>query len=135
MPKEMYLNIPVKDLQRSIDFYTALGFSFNQQFTDEKAACMIVESNIYIMLLKEEFFKTFTNKDIANPHQTTGALIGISADSKDAVDTLVNKAKEAGGSSPMPQQDHGWMYGHGFTDLDGHMWEILYMDPAGPPQQ
>ncbi|MCB9047316.1 MAG: VOC family protein [Chitinophagales bacterium] len=132
MNRQIYVNLPVKDLDITMKFYSALGFSFNEQFTDEKAACMVVSDNIFVMLLREEFFKTFTKKEIADATKNTEAILAISAESREEVDIVLNKALAAGGTSPMPSQDHGWMYGRGFTDPDGHMWEIIYMDPAGP---
>lgn len=134
MAKQIFLNLPVKDLNKSVDFFTQLGFSFNPQFTDDKAACMIIGENIYAMLLLEEFFKTFTKKPIADAKQTTEVLIAIDAESRAAVDEMVRKAVAAGGSIYGDTQDHGWMYGHSFADLDGHQWEILYMDANAIPQ-
>jgi len=132
MNRQIFVNLPVKDLDRTMAFYSALGFTFNEQFTDEKAACMIIGENIFAMLLREEFFKTFTKKEIADATKVTEAILAISSESRTVVDDMVEKAIGAGGTSPMPSQDHGWMYGRSFTDPDGHMWEILYMDPAGP---
>lgn len=133
MNRQIYINLPVKDLQRSMTFYSRLGFTFNSRFTDEKAACMIVGENIFVMLLLEEFFRTFTRKGIADAHATTEAILAISADSRQAVDEMVDRAIDAGGSSLLPAQDHGWMYGRGFADVDGHMWETLYMDASALP--
>jgi predicted lactoylglutathione lyase len=136
MPKQIYVNLPVKNLKKSIDFFTALGFSFNPQFTDEKAACLIInEGNIYAMLLTEPFFKTFTKKNVADAKKTTEVLIAINVDSKEAVDDLVKKAVAAGGSVYTDPADHGWMYQHSFADPDGHQWELLYMDESKLPQQ
>lgn len=134
MAKQIFLNLPVKDLNKSVEFFTKLGFSFNPQFTDEKAACLIIGEHIYAMLLLEEFFKTFTKKSIADAHKTTEVLIAIDAESRSAVDEMVQKAVAAGGSIYADTQDHGWMYGHSFADLDGHQWEILYMDESAIPQ-
>ena len=129
MPKQIFLNLPVKDLKRSIDFFTQLGFSFNLQFTDEKAACLIInEGSIYVMLLTEPMFKNFTKKKIADATKTTEVLIAIDMETKEKVDELVNKAAEAGGSIYADPQDHGWMYQYGFADPDGHQWELLFMD-------
>jgi len=133
MAKQIFVNIPVKDLNIAIEFYSHLGFIFNPQFTDENATCMIVSEDIMIMLLKEEFFKTFTPKPIANAKQSTEVIICISAERREEVDKFVRLAIEAGGKALMPKQDHGWMYGHGFEDLDGHMWEIGYMDMSAFP--
>lgn len=134
MAKQIFVNIPVKDLNVAIKFYTHLGFTFNQQFTDENATCMIVSENIMVMLLREEFFQKFTPKPISNAKESTEVLICISAESRDEVDQYVRLAIEAGGKALMPVQDHGFMYGHGFEDLDGHMWEISYMDMSALPQ-
>jgi len=129
MPKQIFVNLPVKDLKRSIDFFTQLGFSFNLQFTDEKAACLIInEGSIYVMLLTEPMFKNFTKKKIADATKTTEVLIAIDMETKEKVDELVNKAAEAGGSIYADPQDHGWMYQYGFADPDGHQWELLFMD-------
>ncbi|MFN0254315.1 VOC family protein [Pedobacter ureilyticus] len=134
MAKQIFVNIPVKDLNVAIEFYTKLGFTFNQQFTDENATCMIVSENIMIMLLRDEFFKQFTPKAISNAKESTEVLICISAESREEVDQYVRLAIEAGGKALVPKQDHGWMYGHGFEDLDGHMWEISYMDMSALPE-
>ena len=134
MAKQIFVNIPVKDLNVAIEFYTKLGFTFNQQFTDENATCMIVSENIMIMLLREEFFQQFTPKAIAKAKESTEVLICISAESREEVDQYVSLAIAAGGKALMPKQDHGWMYGHGFEDLDGHMWEISYMDMSALPK-
>ena len=128
MNKQIFINLPVKDLDKSKAFFTALGYSFNPQFTDQNAACMIIaEDSIYAMLLVEDFFKTFTAKKIANAHEVTEALICLSCDSREEVDALVAKAIAAGGSAPRAPQDHGFMYAHGFEDIDGHIWELAYM--------
>jgi predicted lactoylglutathione lyase len=134
MAKQIFLNLPVKDLQKSITFFTKLGFTFNPQFTDEQATCMIISDNIFAMLLVENRFKDFTKKPIADAHQTTEVLIAIDAESSVAVDEMVQKAVAAGGSIYADPQDHGWMYGHSFADLDGHQWEILYMDASAIPK-
>jgi uncharacterized protein len=134
MATKIFVNLPVKDLNKSIAFFTRLGFSFNPQFTDDKATCMIISENIFAMLLVEPFFKTFTKKEIADAHRTTEVLIALDAASRDDVKNMVQKAIEAGGSSYMEPQDHGWMYQHSFADLDGHQWEILFMDEGAIPQ-
>lgn len=134
MPSKIFVNLPVKDLKRSIDFFTHLGFSFNQQFTDDKAACLVInDGSIYAMLLTEPMFKTFTKKEIADASKTTEVLIAIDADSREQVDELVKKAVEAGGSIYSEPADHGWMYQHSFADPDGHQWEVLYMDESKLP--
>lgn len=134
MPSKIFVNLPVKELKRSIDFFTHLGFSFNQQFTDDKAACLVInDGSIYAMLLTEPMFKTFTKKEIADASKTTEVLIAIDADSREQVDQLVKKAVEAGGSIYTEPADNGWMYQHSFADPDGHQWEILYMDESKLP--
>ena len=134
MASKIFVNLPVKDLDKSVVFFTSLGFSFNPQFTDDKATCMIISENIFAMLLVEPFFKTFTRKEISNAHKSTEVLIALDAASRDEVKDMVAKAIEAGGSVYMDAQDHGWMYQHSFADLDGHQWEILYMDETAMPQ-
>jgi len=126
----IFVNLPVKDLERSKKFFTALGYSFNPQFTDENAGCLVISDTIYAMLLTEPFFKTFTKKEIADSACNTEAIIGLSADSKEEVDRLVDKALAAGGQPSMDTNDQGFMYGRSFQDPDGHLWEVFWMDPA-----
>lgn len=135
MAKQIFVNLPVKDLQRSMNFFRHLGFSFNEQFTDEKAACLVLGEKIYAMLLTESFFKTFTKKEIADASKTTEVLIALDAESREQVDDVVKKAIEAGGSTYLEPQDHGWMYSHSFADPDGHQWEIVYMDEEALKKQ
>lgn len=135
MAKQIFVNFPVKDLNRSKEFFTALGFSINPQFTDDKAACVVIGENIYAMLLTEPFFKTFTRKEIADASKTTEVLIALDADSREAVDDMVRRAVDAGGSLYADPQDHGWMYQHSFADPDGHQWEVAYMDEAALQMQ
>ena len=130
MPTKIFVNLPVKDLQRSIDFFTALGYRFNHQFTDETATCMIITDDIFAMLLTEEKFKTFTPKEICNAKKYSEVLVALSFDSRAEVDAIVRKAVAAGGATYNEPQDHGFMYAHGFQDLDGHIWEVFYMDPG-----
>ncbi len=130
MATKIFVNLPVKDLTRSVEFFTKLGYKFNPQFTDEKATCMIVGEDIFVMLLVEEFFKTFIKKEIADTAKTTESIICLSANSREEVDEMVNKAVAAGGSIYKEPQDHGFMYGHAYQDLDGHLWEIMWMDPS-----
>ena len=115
-------------------FFSKLGFSFNPQFTDEHATCMIIGDTIFAMFLTEQRFKDFTKKEICNAHKSTEVLIAIDADSREKVDEMVKTAVDAGGSIYMEPQDHGWMYGHSFADLDGHQWEIFYMDEKAVPK-
>jgi len=126
--KQIFVNLPVKDLKKSMDFFKKLGFSFNEKFTDENAACLIIDDNIYSMLLTEPFFKTFIKTEINDAKKNTEVLIAITAESRKKVDEMINKAIEAGGSEQRDPQDHGWMYGRSFQDLDGHIWEVFYMD-------
>jgi predicted lactoylglutathione lyase len=135
MAKQIFVNLPVKDLKKSMDFFTKLGFTFNPQFTDDNAACMIIGENIYAMLLVEKFFKTFTNKEMYDAKKNTEVLIAIDAESRPAVDNMIKKAIEAGCSTYRQPQDHGWMYSHSFADLDGHQWEVLYMDTNKMPNE
>jgi predicted lactoylglutathione lyase len=135
MSKKIFVNLPVKDLDRSVEFFTKLGYSFNPQFTDQNATCMIISDTINAMLLVEPFFKTFTLTEIADTQRTNECAICISADEKAEVDSIVALAKDAGATIPRDKQDYGFMYSHGFKDLDGHLWEYMWMDPAGPPQQ
>ena len=135
MATKIFVNLPVKDLQRSIAFFTKLGFTFNPQFTDETATCMIIGENIFAMLLVESRFSDFTRKKISDATVQTEVLIAIDVDSREAVDDMVRKAIEAGGTDYIEPQDHGWMYSHAFADPDGHQWEVLYMDAAALAQQ
>ena len=130
MATKIFVNLPVKDLNRSVEFFTKLGYTFNPQFTNEKATCMIIGEDIFVMLLVEEFFKTFIPNQIADTNKTTESLICLSADSKQDVEAMIKKATDAGGITYKEVQDNGFMYGHGYRDLDGHLWEIMWMDIA-----
>lgn len=133
MTTQIFVNLPVKDLDKSIEFFTKLGYSFNPQFTDEKATCMIVSDNIFVMLLTEPFFKTFTTRAICNTLKEVEVINSFSAESREKVDEIVEKAIAAG-AFEHPVQDHGWMYIRSFNDLDGHHWEYAYMDMSAVPQ-
>ena len=135
MHKQIFVNLPVRDLGRSRTFFSSLGFEFNPQFSNDDAACMIVGENIFVMLLVERFFQGFTSKPLADAHATTEVLTCLSCESRDEVDSLVARAVAAGGRAPNPKQDHGFMYGHGFEDLDGHVWELAWMDPGAAPHE
>jgi len=130
MSTKMFVNLPVSDLDKSMAFYKALGFTFNSQFTDATAACMVVSEHNYAMLLTHDKFKSFATKPVADAHKTTGVLVAISLDSKKAVDEMIGKAVKAGGKEPRAKQDHGFMFQRTFEDLDGHTWEPFWMDPA-----
>ena len=130
MAKKIFVNLPVRDLKKSMDFFRKLSFTFNPQFTDETAACMIISEDIYVMLLTENKFKTFTPKPISDATKNTEVLLCLSAASRDEVNEMIHKAVAAGGTTYKKPQDHGFMYGHGFQDLDGHIWELAYMEPS-----
>lgn len=134
MNTQIFVNLPVKDLDKSIEFFTQLGYTFNPQFTDEIATCMIVSDTIFVMLLTEEKFKTFTPKAICDATKSTEVLVCLSCESRANVDDMVRKALAAGGSTYNDPQDHGFMYAHGYQDLDGHIWELVYMDPNAAGQ-
>src|SRR4029453_2319490 len=128
-PRKIFVNLAVRDLKRSMEFFSKLGFEFNPQFTDDKAACMIISEEAYVMLLHEPFFKTFTKKDICDTTTSSEGLFALSGSSKAEVDEMVKKAIAAGGTPAMDRMDHGFMYGWSFYDLDAHHWEVLWMDP------
>jgi uncharacterized protein len=128
--RKIFLNLPVRDLKRSIEFFTRLGFSFNPQFTDENATCMIISEEAFVMLLVEARFKDFTRKQICDTRSQTEGIFALSAESRAEVDELVKTAITAGGTHAADPIDHGFMYGWSFHDLDGHHWEVVYMDPS-----
>jgi predicted lactoylglutathione lyase len=132
--KKIFVNLPVNDLKLSMAFFSKLGFTFNQQFTDATAACMVISEDIYAMLLTQNKFKAFTPKQICDATKATEVLVCLSAASREEVDQLVRKAVDAGGTTYKEPQDYGFMYGHGFQDLDGHIWELAYMDPSAIKQ-
>jgi predicted lactoylglutathione lyase len=127
---KIFVNLPVKDLNKTIEFFTKLGFKFNPQFTDENATCMVVGDDIFVMLLVENFFKTFTKKQISDASKNTEVIVALSVEGRENVDQMINKAIEYGGRESREPQDHGWMYGRSFEDIDGHLWEIFYMDES-----
>ncbi|MDQ3682073.1 MAG: VOC family protein [Bacteroidota bacterium] len=129
MATQIFVNLPVKDLDKSKKFFTDIGFTINPQFTDEKAACVVISEDIYAMILREEFFKTFIpNKEIADSTKSTEVLVALSADSKEKVNELADKALAAGASTLREPDDYGFMYSRSFQDPDGHIWEVVYMD-------
>ncbi len=128
MTRQIFVNLPVKDLNETVDFFTKLGFAFNPQFTDENATCMIVNNDIFVMLLVEKFFKTFTKKELCDTIKDTEVIVALSTESREKVDQMINKVIEAGGKEHRKPQDHGWMYGRSFEDINGHLWEVIYMD-------
>lgn len=134
MPRQIFVNLPIRDMARSRAFFAALGFAFNPQFTNEQGACMVIQDgSSYAMLLVEPFFQGFTKKPIADARKGTEVLIALSCDSREEVDAMVKKALAAGGTAPNAPQDHGFMYQHGFEDPDGHVWEVFWMDAAAAP--
>ncbi|MGE6204554.1 VOC family protein [Guptibacillus hwajinpoensis] len=132
--KQVFVNLPVKDLDKSIAFFTELGFEFNPQFTDENATCMVINENTFVMLLVEKFFKTFTKKGLSNARESTEVIMALSAESNDEVDQIVNRALAAGGKPSNDVIDHGFMYAWSFQDIDGHLWEVMHMDESAIEQ-
>lgn len=127
--RKLFVNLSVQNLKRSVEFFTKLGFTFNPQFTDEHGTCMILSDEAFVMLLEEARFRDFTKHQICDTRTHTEGLFAISCSSRAEVDQLMKIAFEAGGKPAMDAQDHGFMYQHGFQDLDGHIWEVFYMDP------
>ena len=134
MATKIFVNLPVKDLKKSMEFFIKLGYTFNAQFTDETAACMVIAEDIFAMLLTEAKFKGFTPNAICDARKSTEMLVALSCDTRDQVDDTVRKAVAAGGNTYNKPQDHGFMYGHGFQDLDGHIWEVFFMEPSAIKQ-
>ena len=130
MATKIFVNLPVKDLKRSMAFYAALGFVNNPQFTDDTAACMVVSEEIYVMVLTHEKFKQFTPKAIVDATKSSEVLVCLSCESKQQVVDQVREATAAGGSTYAEPKDYGFMFQHGFQDLDGHIWELIWMDPG-----
>ncbi|MGE8642259.1 MAG: VOC family protein [Achromobacter sp.] len=130
MHKQIFVNLAIGDMQKSQAFFKSLGFTFNPQFTNDQGACMVISDDIYAMLLTKDFFQGFTGKPLVDATQATEVLICLSCESRVEVDDLVARAVAAGGTAPRAPQDHGFMYGHGFEDLDGHIWELVYMVPG-----
>ena len=129
MITKLFVNLPIKDLNKTVEFFTKLGFTFNPQFTDENATCMIVGKDIFVMLLVEKF-KTFTKKEISDVSKNTEVIVAVSTQSREEVDQMMEKVVGAGGKESRDPQDHGWMYGRSFEDINGHLWEIFYMDES-----
>ena len=128
--RKIFVNLAVKDMNRSKEFFTKLGFEFNAQFTNDQGACMVISEDAFVMLLVEPFFQTFTQKGICDASKLTEAINGLSCSSRAEVDSLYERALAAGGSACQPPQDYGFMYSRSFYDLDGHHWEVIWMDPA-----
>nr|WP_170312111.1 VOC family protein [Paenibacillus sacheonensis] len=126
--------MPVKDIKKSVHFFNDVGFGFNAQFTDENAACMVISEHIFVMLLSEPYFQTFTKKPVSDASAGTEVILAISASSRESVDEIVYKALSSGGQISNDPQDHGFMYAWSFQDVDGHLWEVIYMDESAVAQ-
>lgn len=135
MIRQIFVNLPIKDMARTRAFWEAMGFSFNPRFSNDQGACLVIAENIQVMLLVEPFFQGFTKLPVADATQTTEVLTALSCDSRAEVETLVARAAAAGASTPNAPMDHGFMFQHGFADLDGHQWEVFWMDEAAAPAQ
>jgi predicted lactoylglutathione lyase len=135
MIRQLFVNLPIRDMARTRAFFTALGMDFNPRFTNEQGACLIVSENIAVMLLVEPFFQTFTRLPVSDARERTEVLLALQCDSRAEVDAFVARAVQAGATTPNTAQDMGFMYQHGFADLDGHQWEVFWMDEAAAPQQ
>jgi uncharacterized protein len=135
MNRKIFVNLPIRDMTRSQAFFRALGLEFNPQFTNDQGACLVISDDIFVMLLVEPYFRSFTKKPVSDAHAATEVLIALTCESRDEVDAWVAKAVAAGATTPNPAQDHGFMYQHGFADLDGHQWEVFWMDMEKAPEQ
>jgi len=135
MASKIFVNLPVKNLSRSVDFFTALGFSFNPQFTNETSTCMVISDSIFVMLMEETRFAEAAKKPVSNAAASTEVIIALDAESRTEVDDIIKKAEQAGGMVSDNKQDYGFMYLHGFQDLDGHLWEICWLDMQAMPKQ
>lgn len=132
----VFVNLPVKDLKKTMSFFSKLGFKFNPQFTDENAACMIIGKKSFAMLLVEKFFKVFIpGKVISDAKKSTEVLVALSAESRNEVDKMMSNAVKAGGKEYRETQDYGWMYSRAFQDINGHVWEVGYMDLSKMPKE
>jgi uncharacterized protein len=135
MAKKIFINLPIADLQKAMNFYTAIGFTNNPQFTDATGACMVLTEEIYVMLLTHAKFSQFTKKEIGDTLKTASVINSLSADSNDEVNSMIEKVLKAGGNEPNEAKDYGFMLQRSFEDLDGHLWEVFYMDMTKFPQQ
>lgn len=133
MPTKIYVNLPVKDLARSTEFFNKLGFSFDKQFSNDKAGCLIISNDIYAMLITEPFFRSFTTKELADTSKTTEAIVALEVDTRQQVDEMAARALESGGSPASEPMEQDGMYERSFADPDGHLWEVFHMDPATVP--
>lgn len=135
MKTKIFLNLAVKDLNRAVSFFNELGFSIDPKFTNDKGACVVISENIYVMILVKEFYQTFTEKQICDSTTTSEVLISLSMESREKVDEIINKAVQAGGTDYQEAKDYGWMYQRTFLDLEGHHWEVFYMDESKIPSE
>ena len=135
MFRQIFVNLPIKDMARSQAFFKALGLTFNPRFTNDQGACLEIGENFYAMLLVEPFFQGFTQKPLSDAHQATEVILALSVDSRAEVDEVMRKAVSAGATTPNEPKDFGFMFQHGFTDLDGPQWEVLWMDESAAPEQ
>jgi uncharacterized protein len=134
VPTQIFINLPVRDLQKATDFYTAIGGTRNPQFSDDSSSCMVLSDTIFVMLLTHTKWRVFTSKPIADSRRESETMLALSADSRQAVDTITTAAAEHGGRADVnPRQDHGFMYGRSFEDADGHIWESVYVDLSQMP--
>lgn len=134
MNKMIFVNLPVEDLNRSKGFFAKLGYTYNPQFTDDNAACMVISEEIFVMLLRKDFFRNFIKKEIADSSRVAESIVSLTMESRAEVDAILAKALAAGASETI-SMDEGWMYQRGFADLDGHLWEIFYMDMSAMPSE
>ncbi|CAN5144324.1 VOC family protein [soil metagenome] len=134
MVKDIFVNLPIKDLSKTMEFFKKLGFTFDPKFTDNKAGALVLGDHIYAMLLTEPFFKSFIKKEVADSSKTTEAIMAIGVESREKVDELCDKAMEAGATKYKEADDYGWMYCRAFQDLDGHLWEVLFTDMSKFPK-
>ncbi len=135
MNEQVFINLPVKNLDKTIDFFTQLGYEFDAQFTNENATCMIVNDAISVMLLVEPFFQTFMKKEVCDTARSAEMILALTVESRAEVDAYMDKVLRAGGKEPREATDHGWMYQRSFEDINGHLWEVFWMDPNGVPEE
>jgi uncharacterized protein len=134
MHKQIIVNLPIANIAKSKVFFTALGYSFNPEFTGDRSAALVLGDNLTAMLMVREFFATFTSKPIADAKTSIGGWVCLTCDSREQVDTLVGKAVAAGGTTPREAKDHGFMYSNAFEDLDGHTWVLIHMSGTPPKE-
>ena len=135
MSTKTFVNLPVKDVAKTVEFFTTLGFSFNQQFSDENTKCMVISDDAYAMLHAEPAFKSFTQQDITDTSKSREVIVGLSAASREQVDDVLDKVVGGGGQALGDPVDEGFMYMRAFRDLDGHQWSFIYMDMSAMPEQ